>query len=81
MSANTQAFCVRWNSHLGSIGAAFPQLLAGQGFVDVTVACEGHEVHCHRLVLACDETAIWQHWCSLPTAVGRSEICGCDSGL
>lgn len=28
------------------------QLLAGQQFVDVTLACDGHQVHCHRLVLA-----------------------------
>ncbi|XP_055910238.1 longitudinals lacking protein, isoforms H/M/V isoform X1 [Eupeodes corollae] len=51
-SAHSQEFCVRWNSHLGSLGAAFPQLLAGQRFVDVTLACEGHQLHCHRLVLA-----------------------------
>uniref|UniRef100_A0A182PEL8 BTB domain-containing protein n=1 Tax=Anopheles epiroticus TaxID=199890 RepID=A0A182PEL8_9DIPT len=51
-----QQFCVRWNSHLGSLGAAFPQLLAGQRFVDVTLACEGHQVHCHRLVLAACST-------------------------
>lgn len=25
-SGQTQQFCVRWNSHLGSIGAAFPQV-------------------------------------------------------
>uniref|UniRef100_A0A182XVE7 Uncharacterized protein n=1 Tax=Anopheles stephensi TaxID=30069 RepID=A0A182XVE7_ANOST len=73
MSAATglsQQFCVRWNSHLGSLGAAFPQvrtietcdpyqflqLLAGQRFVDVTLACEGHQVHCHRLVLAACST-------------------------
>ncbi|XP_055843051.1 protein bric-a-brac 2 [Episyrphus balteatus] len=49
---HSQEFCVRWNSHLGSLGAAFPQLLAGQRFVDVTLACEGHQLHCHRLVLA-----------------------------
>ncbi|KAG4065460.1 hypothetical protein HA402_012287 [Bradysia odoriphaga] len=57
MSAGiSQQFCVRWNSHLGSLGAAFPQLLAGQRFVDVTLACEGHQVHCHRLVLAACST-------------------------
>lgn len=32
------------------------QLLAGQRFVDVTLACEGHQVHCHRLVLAACST-------------------------
>jgi BTB/POZ domain len=55
-AAISQQFCVRWNSHLGSLGAAFPQLLAGQRFVDVTLACEGHQVHCHRLVLAACST-------------------------
>ncbi|XP_055690008.1 protein jim lovell-like [Lutzomyia longipalpis] len=53
---NNQQFCIRWNSHLGSLGAAFPQMLAGQRFVDVTLACEGHQVHCHRLVLAACST-------------------------
>ncbi|XP_058119021.1 protein tramtrack, beta isoform-like [Anopheles ziemanni] len=55
-TGQSQQFCVRWNSHLGSLGAAFPQLLAGQRFVDVTLACEGHQVHCHRLVLAACST-------------------------
>ncbi|XP_055383885.1 homeobox protein 2 [Condylostylus longicornis] len=50
--SNQQQFCVRWNSHLDSLGAAFPQLLANQRFVDCTLACEGHQLHCHRLVLA-----------------------------
>lgn len=30
--------------------------MAGQRFVDVTLACEGHQVHCHRLVLAACST-------------------------
>uniref|UniRef100_A0A1B0ACT2 BTB domain-containing protein n=1 Tax=Glossina pallidipes TaxID=7398 RepID=A0A1B0ACT2_GLOPL len=51
-ASQRQELCLRWNSHLGSIGGAFPQLLAGQRFVDVTLACEGHQVHCHRLVSA-----------------------------
>ncbi|XP_026480706.1 longitudinals lacking protein, isoforms H/M/V-like [Ctenocephalides felis] len=50
--AASQQFCVRWNSHLGSLGAAFPQLLAGGRFVDCTLACEGRQLTCHRLVLA-----------------------------
>lgn len=32
------------------------QLLAGQRFVDVTLACDGHQVRCHRLVLAACST-------------------------
>lgn len=30
--------------------------MAGQRFVDVTLACDGHQVHCHRLVLAACST-------------------------
>uniref|UniRef100_A0A6E8WB53 BTB domain-containing protein n=1 Tax=Anopheles coluzzii TaxID=1518534 RepID=A0A6E8WB53_ANOCL len=52
----SQQFCVRWNSHLGSLGAAFPQVRKPSPFVDVTLACEGHQVHCHRLVLAACST-------------------------
>ncbi|ALC48943.1 CG8924 [Drosophila busckii] len=77
-AATTQEFCVRWNSHLGSIGAAFPQLLAGQRFVDVTLACEGHQVHCHRLVLAaCStyfEAILAENPCKHPVIILPSEI-------
>ncbi|XP_017065217.1 modifier of mdg4 [Drosophila eugracilis] len=78
MSGVTQEFCVRWNSHLGSIGAAFPQLLAGQRFVDVTLACEGHQLHCHRLVLAaCStyfESILAEHPCKHPVIILPREI-------
>ncbi|XP_030381492.1 protein tramtrack, beta isoform [Scaptodrosophila lebanonensis] len=78
MSGATQEFCVRWNSHLGSIGAAFPQLLAGQRFVDVTLACEGHQVHCHRLVLAaCStyfEAILAENPCKHPVIILPSDI-------
>lgn len=74
----SQQFCVRWNSHLGSIGAAFPQLLAGQRFVDVTLACEGHQVHCHRLVLAaCStffENLLGENPCKHPIIILPREI-------
>lgn len=73
-----QEFCVRWNSHLGSIGAAFPQLLAGQRFVDVTLACEGHQVHCHRLVLAaCSsyfESILSENPCKHPVIILPADI-------
>ncbi|XP_034664547.1 protein jim lovell isoform X3 [Drosophila subobscura] len=78
MNAVTQEFCVRWNSHLGSIGAAFPQLLAGQRFVDVTLACEGHQLHCHRLVLAaCStyfEAILAENPCKHPVIILPGEI-------
>ncbi|XP_022231640.1 protein jim lovell isoform X2 [Drosophila obscura] len=78
MNAVSQEFCVRWNSHLGSIGAAFPQLLAGQRFVDVTLACEGHQLHCHRLVLAaCStyfEAILAENPCKHPVIILPGEI-------
>lgn len=48
----SQQYCVRWNSHLCSLSTAFPQLLDQEKFVDVTLACEGQQVHCHKVVLA-----------------------------
>ncbi|KAH8420250.1 hypothetical protein KR009_007999 [Drosophila setifemur] len=78
MTAAAQEFCVRWNSHLGSIGAAFPQLLAVQRFVDVTLACEGHQLHCHRLVLAaCStyfEAILAENPCKHPVIILPREI-------
>ncbi|GAB0100377.1 hypothetical protein DMENIID0001_164090 [Sergentomyia squamirostris] len=43
---------VSWKSHFESLGAAFPEMLTGQKFVDVTLVCQGHRIHCHRVVLA-----------------------------
>ncbi|XP_031616912.1 longitudinals lacking protein, isoforms J/P/Q/S/Z [Contarinia nasturtii] len=78
MTGISQQFCVRWNSHLGSLGAAFPQLLAGQQFVDVTLACDGHQVHCHRLVLAaCSsyfESLLSENPCKHPIIILPKEI-------
>lgn len=48
----SQQYCVRWNSHLCSLSTAFPQLLDQEKFVDVTLACEGQQIHCHKVVLA-----------------------------
>ncbi|GAB0097914.1 hypothetical protein DMENIID0001_135960 [Sergentomyia squamirostris] len=43
---------VQWNNHLQSLGTEFPRMLTTQRFVDVTLACEGRRIHCHRVVLA-----------------------------
>ncbi|GAB0091044.1 hypothetical protein DMENIID0001_058410 [Sergentomyia squamirostris] len=52
MSSNHQRMSVSWDNHLKSLGIAFPAMLAGGRFVDVTLACEGRRIHCHRVVLA-----------------------------
>lgn len=78
MTGTTQEFCVRWNSHLGSIGAAFPQLLAVQRFVDVTLVCQGHQLRCHRLVLAaCSsyfESILAENPCKHPVIILPREV-------
>lgn len=54
------------------------QLLAGQHFVDVTLACDGHQVHCHRLVLAaCSsyfESLLSENPCKHPIIILPKEI-------
>lgn len=74
----SQQFCVRWNCHMGSLGAAFHQLLAGQRFVDVTLACDGHQIHCHRLVLAaCStyfESILGENPCKHPIIILPREV-------
>ncbi|GAB0089563.1 hypothetical protein DMENIID0001_041290 [Sergentomyia squamirostris] len=47
---------VLWKSHFESLGAAFPEMLTGRKFVDVTLVCEGRRIHCHRVVLAASST-------------------------
>lgn len=51
-----QQFCVSWNSHQSNMHSAFPKLLSSEQFVDVTLACDGGSIKCHRVVLsACSD--------------------------
>ncbi|GAB0097907.1 hypothetical protein DMENIID0001_135890 [Sergentomyia squamirostris] len=52
MSGHQPKMNVQWNNHLQSLGTQFPRMLTTQRFVDVTLACEGRRIHCHRVVLA-----------------------------
>ncbi|GAB0097916.1 hypothetical protein DMENIID0001_135990 [Sergentomyia squamirostris] len=52
MSVQQPKMNVQWNNHLQSLGTEFPRMLTTQRFVDVTLACEGRRIHCHRVVLA-----------------------------
>ncbi|GAB0097901.1 hypothetical protein DMENIID0001_135830 [Sergentomyia squamirostris] len=42
----------QWTKHVQNLGSAFLRLFSTQTFVDVTLACEGRQIHCHRVVLA-----------------------------
>ncbi|GAB0097908.1 hypothetical protein DMENIID0001_135900 [Sergentomyia squamirostris] len=43
---------ISWNNHLENLSTVFPDMFSQQKFVDVTLACEGRRIHCHRVVLA-----------------------------
>ncbi|GAB0097950.1 hypothetical protein DMENIID0001_136390 [Sergentomyia squamirostris] len=41
-----------WSSHYESLRTVFPDMFTTGKFVDVTLACEGRRIHCHRVILA-----------------------------
>ncbi|KAK7079662.1 hypothetical protein SK128_014606, partial [Halocaridina rubra] len=47
-----QQFCLRWNNYQTNLTQVFDQLLQSESFVDVTLACEGHSLKAHRMVLS-----------------------------
>jgi len=47
-----QQFCLRWNNYTSNLTNVFDQLLQSESFVDVTLACEGHTVKAHKMVLS-----------------------------
>jgi len=47
-----QQFCLKWNNHSTNMLQVFSDLLRREHFVDVTLACEGHTIKCHRMVLS-----------------------------
>ncbi|XP_063972557.1 uncharacterized protein LOC135160192 [Diachasmimorpha longicaudata] len=44
--------CLRWNSYHSNMQTSFPSLLDSEEFVDVTLACEGKSVKCHKIILS-----------------------------
>ncbi|KAG7295703.1 hypothetical protein JYU34_021992 [Plutella xylostella] len=52
MAQAPQQFCVRWNSYHTNLQTVFPRLLLSEQFADVTLASEGRQVRCHKLVLS-----------------------------
>lgn len=51
-SQSPQQFCLRWNNYQTNLTNVFDQLLQSESFVDVTLACEGHSVKAHKMVLS-----------------------------
>ncbi|XP_039286432.1 protein bric-a-brac 1 isoform X3 [Nilaparvata lugens] len=51
-SGSPQLFCLRWNNYQSNLTNVFDQLLQSESFVDVTLACDGHSVKAHKVVLS-----------------------------
>lgn len=52
----SQQFCVKWNSYSTNLQNVFPRLLTSEHFVDITLACEGQMIKCHKVVLSACST-------------------------
>lgn len=67
--------CLRWNSYHSNMQATFPSLLNNEQFVDVTLACEGRSIKCHKVMLsACSsyfEELLSQNPCQHPIVFMR----------
>merc|ERR1719264_2114900 len=52
MDPTSQVFCLRWNNHRNNLLAVFDHLLQTEAFCDVTIACDGASVKCHKMILS-----------------------------
>lgn len=70
-----QQFCLRWNNYQTNLTNVFDQLLQSESFVDVTLACDGHSLKAHKMVLsACSpyfQTLFFENPCKHPIVIMR----------
>lgn len=70
-----QQFCLRWNNYQSNLTSVFDQLLQSESFVDVTLACDGHSIKAHKMVLsACSpyfQTLFFDNPCQHPIIIMR----------
>jgi len=52
MDPLSQVFSLRWNNHQTNMLSVFDKLLQSEAFCDVTLACDGGSLKCHKIVLA-----------------------------
>lgn len=68
-----QQFCLKWNSYQTNLSKEFDDLLQNESFVDVTLACDGHSVKAHKMVLsACSpyfQELFFDHPCQHPIII------------
>ncbi|XP_074032649.1 protein bric-a-brac 1 isoform X2 [Leptinotarsa decemlineata] len=74
-TASPQQFCLRWNNYQSNLTNVFDQLLQSESFVDVTLACDGHSVKAHKMVLsACSpyfQSLFFENPCQHPIVIMR----------
>lgn len=74
-SGSPQQFCLRWNNYQSNLTNVFDQLLQSESFVDVTLACDGHSVKAHKMVLsACSpyfQSLFFENPCQHPIVIMR----------
>lgn len=72
---SSQQFCLRWNNYQSNLTNVFDQLLQSESFVDVTLACDGHSVKAHKMVLsACSpyfQNLFFENPCQHPIVIMR----------
>lgn len=70
-----QQFCLRWNNYGRNLTSVFDQLLQNESFVDVTLACDGHSIKAHKMVLsACSpyfQSLFFDNPCQHPIIIMR----------
>lgn len=73
--SSPQHFCLRWNNYQSNLTSVFDQLLQSESFVDVTLACDGHSVKAHKMVLsACSpyfQSLFFENPCQHPIVIMR----------
>ena len=52
MDPLSQVFCLRWNNHRNNLLTVFDHLLQTEAFCDVTIACDGASIKCHKMILS-----------------------------
>ncbi|CAG7717197.1 unnamed protein product [Allacma fusca] len=52
MGSSIQQYCLRWNNHRSNLLLVFEHLFQNEAFTDVTLACDGSSIKCHKMVLA-----------------------------
>lgn len=71
--SSAQAFCLRWNHFQSNLLNVFDRLFQDEQFVDVTLACDGHLIKAHKMVLSASSAYFQQifslHPCPHPVII------------